>query len=118
MRHRRVIDIVRSAAAALLFITAMALQQGVSAWGNGGYSADPENPDYGTHDGIAELALSISMVNVTFLTGTYNTQFLLGTEAPDNPDYVGDTGNHHVYYRSDGQLQDDKAAVRARANLL
>ena len=29
----------------------------VSGWSNGGYSADPANPDYGTHDWIAEHAL-------------------------------------------------------------
>ncbi|MCJ7784747.1 MAG: hypothetical protein MUP41_12510, partial [Desulfobacterales bacterium] len=27
------------------------------AWSNGGYSADPSNPDYGTHDWIAQHAL-------------------------------------------------------------
>ncbi len=114
MKHSQARDTVRSAAAVLLFLTAISYQQSVSAWGNGGYSADTANPDYGTHDGIAELALSISRANVSFLTGAYHTQFLLGTEAPDNPDYVGDTGNHHVYYYSSGQLQDDKSAVRAR----
>ncbi len=45
---------------------------------------------------------------------TFHTQFLLGTEAPDNPDYVGDSTNHHVYYYSTGQVQDDKSAARAR----
>jgi hypothetical protein len=29
----------------------------VSGWSNGGYSANPSNPDYGTHDWIAEHAL-------------------------------------------------------------
>lgn len=27
------------------------------AWSNGGYSTDPSNPKYGTHDWIAERAL-------------------------------------------------------------
>ncbi|MCK4444038.1 MAG: hypothetical protein KAW09_05810 [Thermoplasmata archaeon] len=27
-----------------------------TAWSNGGYSADPSNPDYGTHDWITEHA--------------------------------------------------------------
>jgi len=113
MRHGLISDTAISALAILLLVIATLFQQGASGWGNGGYSADLDNPDYGTHDGIANLALSISDSNVSFLTGTYHTQFLLGTEAPDNPDYVGDTGNHHVYYYASGQLQDDKAAVRA-----
>ncbi|XES76381.1 MAG: hypothetical protein ACBZ72_09385 [Candidatus Bathyarchaeia archaeon] len=29
----------------------------VLAWSNGGYSADPATPDYGTHDWIAQHAL-------------------------------------------------------------
>ncbi len=113
MRHRLINDTAYSATAVLLVLIATSLQQCASAWGNGGYSADPENPDYGTHDGIADLALSICDQDVSFLQSTHHTQFLLGTEAPDNPDYVGDSGNHHVYYYSSGQLQDDKSAERA-----
>jgi hypothetical protein len=85
-----------------------------SAWSNGGYSSDPTNPDYGTHDLIADRALSIATQDVTFLKTTYHARFLLGTEAPDNPAYIGDSTNHHVYYYSSGQLQDDAGAVRAR----
>lgn len=45
--------------------------------------------------------------------------YLYGTELPDNRDAplgdgIGDTTNHHVYYRSNGQLQDDVSARRAR----
>jgi hypothetical protein len=86
---------------------------GVQAWSNGGYSADPLNPDYGTHDWIADKALEIQIRNVTFLSTTYHSRFLLGTEAPDNPAYIGDSSNHHVYYYSDGTLQDGKEAARA-----
>ncbi len=41
---------------------------------------------------------------------------LYGTELPDNgaPDGIGDQFLHHVYYYSDGSLQDD-AAARASA---
>lgn len=85
------------------------------AWGNGGYSADPLNPDYGTHDWIAEMALSIQTADVTFLSTTYRIDYLLGTEAPDNSAYIGDQFNHHVYYYASGSLQDDVGAVRARA---
>jgi hypothetical protein len=114
MRRREVRGIAASALATVVFILAVSGHPSASAWGNGGYSADTSNPDYGTHDGIADLALSISKVDVSFLSSTYHTQYLLGTEAPDNPDYVGDSSNHHVYYYSSGQLQDDKSAARAR----
>lgn len=86
---------------------------GARAWSNGGYSADPANPDYGTHDWIADKALTIQARDVTFLLTTYHPRYMLGTEAPDNPVYIGDSTNHHVYYYSDGVLQDDNSAVRA-----
>jgi len=83
------------------------------AWSNGGYSADPDNPDYGTHDWIADEALTIQTRDVTFLRATYHSQFLLGTEAPDNPDYIGDTAKHHVYYATGHMLEDNASATRA-----
>jgi len=86
-----------------------------SAWSNGGYSADENNPDYGTHDWIAEQALAMQTRDVMFLKTTYHTQFLLGTEAPDNPEYIGDTTNHHIYFYSSHQVQDDVCADRASA---
>jgi hypothetical protein len=85
----------------------------VQAWSNGGYSANPSNPDYGTHDWIADQALTLQVRDVSFLSSTYHSRYLLGTEAPDNPDYIGDSTNHHVYYYSSGTVQDDKSAVRA-----
>jgi len=89
------------------------LSPSASAWSNGGYSADQNNPDYGTHDWIADMALSLQTLNATFLTSTYHAHFLLGTEAPDNPAFIGDTTNHHIYYYSTHELQDDICAVRA-----
>jgi hypothetical protein len=86
---------------------------GVQAWSNGGYSADPSNPDYGTHDWIADKALTLQVRDVSYISSTYHSRYLLGTEAPDNPDYIGDSTNHHVYYYSRGAVQDDKSAVRA-----
>jgi len=91
----------------------IAILPDAQAWSNGGYSSDPNNPDYGTHDWIADAALTIQIRDVTFLSTTYHAKFLLGTEAPDNPAYIGDSTNHHVYYYSSGTLQDDKSAVRA-----
>ncbi len=109
-------SIISTAARACLAVLLMlaSLPVGASAWSNGGYSSDPSNPDYGTHDLIADRALSIATADVTFLKTTYHARFLLGTEAPDNPAYIGDTMNHHVYYHATGQLQDDAAAARAR----
>jgi len=42
---------------ALLSAWIIASDAEVSGWSNGGYSAAPANPDYGTHDWIAEHAL-------------------------------------------------------------
>jgi len=89
------------------------LSPSAAAWSNGGFSADQNNPDYGTHDWIADMALGLQTRNVTFLTSTYHAHFLLGTEAPDNPAFIGDTTNHHIYYYSTHELQDDICAVRA-----
>lgn len=105
--------IVTLAALASLASYAIAL---TSAWSNGGYSSDFANPDYGTHDWIAEASLGLQTLNVSLLKSVYDDEFLLGTEAPDNPapGFIGDTGEHHVYYWSNGDLQDDSSAMRAR----
>jgi hypothetical protein len=88
----------------------------VSGWSNGGYSAYPANPDYGTHDWIAEHALDwLPQQEKQWLLDN-KASYLYGTELPDNnqaPDGVGDTTKHHVYYFADGSVQDDAAAVRA-----
>ena len=83
------------------------------AWSNGGYSSNQDNPDYGTHDWIADMALTLQTRDVTFLRVTYHSEFLLGTEAPDNPEYIGDSEKHHVYFYATHQLQDDACAARA-----
>jgi hypothetical protein len=98
---------------ALLFV--VGTQPLARAWSNGGYSSDPDNPDYGTHDWIANRALTIQTRDMTFLTTTYHAKYLLGTEAPDNTAYIGDSTNHHVYYYSSGVIQDDVGADRALA---
>lgn len=89
----------------------------VSGWSNGGYSADPANPDYGTHDWIAEHALDwLPLAEKQFLVNN-KASYLYGTELPDNnqaPDGVGDTAKHHVYYFANGTLQDAASAVRAQ----
>jgi len=103
-------------ASACIFVLLLASSSiPVAGWSNGGYSADPDNPDYGTHDWIADKALSIQTRDATFLKTTYHSEYLLGTEAPDNPEYIGDSTNHHVYYYSGGSMQDDVCADRAKA---
>jgi hypothetical protein len=88
------------------------------AWGNGGYSADANNPRYGTHDFIAHHALDWVPDELDFWIRANLSAYLYGTELPDNAnapagDGIGDTSKHHVYFRSDGSLQDGIAAVRA-----
>ncbi len=88
----------------------------VEGWSNGGFSVDPQNPVYGTHDWIAQHALDwLPSQEKWYILSSLNN-YLYGTELPDNgeaPDGIGDTVNHHVYYYSDGSLQDDASAVRA-----
>lgn len=91
--------------------------QTVYGWSNGGYSSDPNNPKYGTHDWIAQHALDWLPENEKSFILDNIALYLYGTELPDNgraPDGIGDTSKHHVYYRSDGSLQDDAAALRAQ----
>lgn len=102
-------------AIAMVLSVALALTfPGCGAWGNGGYSADPSNPDYGTHDWISERAIELVAGEKTFLSTTFRSSYLLGTESPDNPDMTGDTWNHHVYYDPSGLVTEDNAARRAR----
>jgi len=89
----------------------------VYVWGNGGYSADPNNPNYGTHDWVAEHALDWLPQNEKNFILNNLAAYLYGTELPDNgaaPDGIGDTARHHVYYFANGSLQDDASALRAQ----
>jgi len=89
----------------------------VKAWGNGGNSTDPSNPNYGTHDWIAEHALDWLPTEEKQYILDNLVAYLYGTELPDNgkaPDGIGDAAaKHHIYYWSNGSLQDDASAVRA-----
>jgi hypothetical protein len=89
-----------------------------SAWSNGGCSSEPSVPDYGTHDWIAGHALDLLPANEKGFIENNLTIYLYATELPDCssvPGGIGDRGRHHVYYYSNGALQDGAAAVRAQA---
>jgi hypothetical protein len=90
---------------------------GVFGWSNGGFSDNPANPEYGTHDWIAQHALDwLPTEEKQFILDNLSA-YLYGTELPDNggaPDGIGDTTKHHVYYHASGSLQDDAAALRAQ----
>ena len=101
----------------LLCILIFNMLSSASCWSNGGYSDDPSNPDYGTHDWIAEHALDwLPLEEKQFILENL-APYLYGTELPDNdraPDRINDKGKHHVYYFANGSLQDDASAVRAQ----
>jgi len=81
----------------------------VKAWGNGDY-----NPPsyYGTHEWIAEHALDwLPNKEKQYILDNLAT-YLYGTELPDKGKTC-DTIKHHIYYWSNGSLQDDASAVRA-----
>lgn len=109
-------DSLISLVLAVTFIIALVPRCPVAeGWSNGGYSSDPDDPDYGTHDWIADRALDLQTRDVSHFKSTYHDSYLIGTEAPDNPQYIGDYTNHHVYYYSGGSVQDDVSARRAKA---
>jgi len=86
------------------------------AWSNGGFSDAPSNPDYGTHDWIAQHALDWLPEEEKQYILNNLAAYLYGTELPDNgraPDGIGDTTQHHIYYDSSGVMTDEAAAVRA-----
>jgi len=88
----------------------------VAAWSNGGFSSDPSNPKYGTHDWIAQHALNwLPNEEKQFILGNLNL-FLYGTELPDNGKAlgaIGDTTKHHFYFNSAKAVVDDVGVVRA-----
>jgi parallel beta-helix repeat protein len=88
-----------------------------TSWSNGGFSDDPSNPDYGTHDWIAQHALDwLPQEEKQYILDNL-ASYLYGTELPDNagaPDGIGDVALHHIYYWANESLQDDASATRAQ----
>ena len=102
---------------ALLFTVATFMIPSVSSWSNGGYSSNPSNPEYGTHDWLADHALDWLPAAEKQWVLDHKAAYLFGTELPDRRgcgDCFGDIAKHHVYYHRDGSLQDDAAATRAK----
>ncbi len=101
---------------AIFLTTTSAFASNSWGWSNGGYSSDPANPDYGTHDWIAEHALDwLPTQEKQYILDNLHA-YLYGTELPDNnqaSDGIGDTTKHHIYYNSAETLTDDAAAARA-----
>ena len=105
-------------ASLLVFILTLVLMSTFSinrvhAWSNGGYSSDPNNPVYGTHDWIAQHALDWLPTEEKQYISDNLAAYLYGTELPDNPAGIGDTIKHHIYFNSSEVMTDDAAAVRA-----
>ena len=104
--------------ALVLILLSLSQIRASEGWSNGGYSADTNSPDYGTHDWIAQHALDwLPPQEKQYITDNLQT-YLYGTELPDRPATqggVGDTTKHHIYYSAGGILQDDPAATRAQA---
>jgi len=89
----------------------------VTGWSNGSFSTDPQNPNYGTHDWIAQHALDWLPNEEREYIINNLAIYLYGTELPDNagaPDGIGDTALHHIYYWSNESIQDDASAIRAQ----
>jgi hypothetical protein len=86
-------------------------------WSNGGYSINPTQPKYGTHDWVAQHALDyLPTQEKQYITNNLAT-YLYGTELPDNSqvsDGISDNTKHHVYYSANGTLTDDASAQRAK----
>jgi hypothetical protein len=109
---------LRPAKLALLIVCLSVLLLSVKpalGWSNGGYSANVSNPDYGTHDWIAEHALDFLPANEKQYIVDDLALYRYATELPDLPSSQGgisDTTKHHIYYFSNGSLQDDASAKR------
>lgn len=105
----------------LIVVSLLASANVAFCWSNGGYSDDQSNPDCGTHDWIAQHALDwLPQQEKQYILNDL-AAYLYGTELPDNgqaPDGIGDTANHHVYYRADGSLQENDSADRAEEEYL
>ncbi len=86
------------------------------------YSTNYSQPNYGTHDWIADHAMHLLPESERgWIENNYDA-FLLGTEAPDNAELsylgkntgYGDFQNHVIAFDTDGIITNDAAARRAK----
>jgi hypothetical protein len=101
----------------LVFVAVLLLSvKPALCWSNNGYSDNPAQPKYGTHDWIAQHALDwLPNEEKKYITDNLPA-YLYGTELPDNnqaTDGIEDTVKHHIYFYANGSLQDGAAAQRA-----
>jgi hypothetical protein len=96
------------------------LIQNVHGWRNGQnideFSSDPSNPNYGTHDWIAEHALDWLPENEKRYIVDNLASYLYGTELPDKTtgdNAIGDKDLHHYYFNENGDVMDNIAGIRA-----
>lgn len=106
----------------LVLILCSSFSGGVTcAWSNGGFSSEPSNPRYGTHDWVAHHALDwLPNYSKKYILDNLMI-YLYGTELPDNgkvQDGIGDTGKHHIYFYSNRTLEDDSAGIRASSEYM
>jgi hypothetical protein len=89
------------------------------AWKNGSganqFSSDPDSPNYGTHDWIAEHALDwLPESEKRYIVNNLAT-YLYGTELPDKTtgaDAIGDMDKQHFYFNETGVIKDNSAGMR------
>lgn len=104
----------------------------VYGWKNGSLANTPTEynyeTDYGTHDWIADEALSIlyedNSESWQWLMDRREI-FLVGTEAPDDSVSIvldgisisgfGDKTYHHIYFNEDGSIDEDDSALRTKS---
>ena len=90
----------------------------VCGWSNDGYSTDPAQLKYGTHDWVAQHALDwLPTQEKEYLLDNLQL-YLYGTELPDKagaPDGIGDTLKHHIYFSASRVVTDNSSAQQANA---
>lgn len=103
----------------LVFVSFSPLLTTIPAWKNGQtadeFSSDPTEPNYGTHDWIAEHALDwLPEIEKGYILKNLDT-YLYGTELPDKTngqDKIGDMDKQHFYFNESGNIKDKSAGIR------
>ncbi len=102
-----------------LIFSTLPINLNSTAWKNGQsadeFSSNPKNPNYGTHDWIAEHALDwLPLEEKSYILKNLDT-YLYGTELPDRTtgsDAIGDMDLQHFYFDDYGNMKDKSAGIR------